>query len=122
MLAQNVDGTDNLLAVNAQLRLVGDVADKNSAAEIQALVTAANDAITYVVGTVANETGTSEASTGTLSEQAQLDAYAAAGITGVTADNLLAVNAQLRLETTSTNKDSVSDIQAIVTKANDAIT
>jgi hypothetical protein len=116
----STDGTDNLAAVNAQV-LLSDSGDANTVAKIQSLVSAGNDAITYVTGTVANEIGTSDASTGTLSEQAQLDAYTAAGITGVSADNLLAVNAQLRLETTSTNKDSVGDIQAIVTKANTAL-
>jgi hypothetical protein len=112
---------DNLLAVNAQLRLETTGTNKDSVSDIQAIVTKANDAITYLTTTIqplttapadGTETG------GEISVDDQLAAYAAAGITGVSADNLLAVNAQLRLETTATNKDSVSDIQAIVTKAN----
>jgi len=112
---------DNLLAVNAQLRLEASTTAKNSVSEIQSIVTKANAALAYIHSDVAVETGTSDATTGTLSEQEQLDAYAAIGVTGVTADNLLAMNAQLRLETAPENKDSVADIQAIVTKANAAI-
>jgi TusA-related sulfurtransferase len=115
---------DNLLAVNAQLRLETTATDKDSVSDIEAIVTKANDAIAYLTTTIqplttapadGAETG------GEISVDDQLAAYAAAGITGVSADNLLAVNAQLRLETTATNKDSVSDIQAIVTKANTAL-
>jgi hypothetical protein len=122
---------DNLLAVNAQItkQLLEDVglgdptANLNSVSELQAKVGAANAALDYLVDTVqANTTAPVSDATGSeLLLADQLDAYTYAGVRAVTADNLLAVNAQLRLETVAGNKDSVADVQAIVALADAAI-
>jgi hypothetical protein len=104
----DASGSDNLSAVNAQVLLAAD-GDANSVADIQGLVTAGNAALSYLTTTIQPLTTAPAAGSegaGELSVDDQLAAYAAAGITGVSADNLLAVNAQLRLETTSPNKDS----------------
>ncbi|WP_340245397.1 hypothetical protein, partial [Roseobacter sp. HKCCA2468] len=88
---------DNLLAVNAQLRLVALADGKDSLEELSALVTAGNDALAYVRDVVSSLTvapATLAQGESGLTMTDQLAAYTAAGITGVTADNLLAVNAQ----------------------------
>ena len=82
---------DNLLAVNAQMRLETTVADKDSVADVQAIVALAESALDYIVSTIAPLD-----STAVTNAAAQLAAYSAAGIAGVTVDNLLAVNAQIR--------------------------
>jgi hypothetical protein len=115
---------DNLLAVNAQLRLETTAADKDSVADIQTLVGLAESALDYLVDTVqANDTAAPSGSeaAGALALEDQLAAYGAAGMRDVTADNLLAVNAQMRLETTTADKDSVADVQAIVGLADAAL-
>jgi hypothetical protein len=114
---------DNLLAVNAQMRLETATADKDSVADIQAIVGLAESALDYLVDTVqANTTAPVSGATGSeLLLADQLAAYGAAGVRAVTADNLLAVNAQMRLETTVADKDSVADVQAIVALADAAL-
>ena len=105
-------GSDNLAAVNAQVLLAAD-GGVNSLLELNAIVAAANNAITFLSTTVQAQTGTLS-----LSADQQIKAYVDAGVTGVTNDNFLAVNAQLRLDTVAGNKDSVSEIQAKVAAAN----
>jgi outer membrane translocation and assembly module TamA len=103
--------TDNLAAVNAQV-LAAATGGADTVSEVQALVTAA-DAALATIEAYNNGNGTSPAAL-TVAE------YAAAGITGVTTDNLAAVNAQVLAAATG-GADTVSEVQALVTAADAAL-
>ena len=109
----NVTGVsaDNLAAVNAQV-LAAAAGGADTPAEIQALVTAADAAIAAIE---AYNNGD-----GTTPPALTLQDYADAGITGVTADNLTAVNAQVLAAATG-GADTTPEIQALVTAADAAI-
>jgi capsule polysaccharide export protein KpsE/RkpR len=102
---------DNLAAVNAQV-LAQAALGADTAPEVQALVTAANAALAKIEA-YNNGDGTTPAAL-TLAD------YAAAGITGVTADNLAAVNAQV-LAQAALGADTAPEVQALVTAANAAL-
>ena len=99
---------DNIAAVNAQVEAVA-AGDADSVEEIQALVTAANDALAVIE----NFDGVDPAA---LTEAH----YAAAGIDGVSIDNLAAVNAQV-LAAADGGADSVGEITQIVADADAAL-
>ncbi|MCP3675329.1 MAG: hypothetical protein GY829_12765, partial [Gammaproteobacteria bacterium] len=108
--AAGVTGVDagNLDAVNAAIDAV-EGTDADTAAEIQAIVDAVN----------ALEIITDYAENGT-TEPTETN-YTAAGVTGVTADNLAAVNAEIDAVATGEGADTVTEIQAIVDGVTDAI-
>jgi len=99
--------TDNLAAVNAQVSAAA-TGGANSAVEIQNLVTTVTDALAKIEAY----------NNGDDTSPAALDVadYAAAGITGVTADNLAAVNAQVLAAATG-DADTVSEVQGLVVAA-----
>jgi hypothetical protein len=101
----------NLKAVNAQV-LAGAMGDADSLAKVQALVSAANAALTKVE-TYNNGNGVTPASLA-------LGDFAAVGVTGVSQNNLVAVNAQI-LKAAPGAADTVDEIQALVGKANAAL-
>ncbi len=102
---------DNLAAVNAKV-LAADVLGANTAIKIQALVTKANEALAKVEAyNVGN---------GTTPVALALADYVAAGVTGVSLDNLAAVNAKVLAAATG-GADTVPEIQALVTKANETL-
>ncbi|MBP6221117.1 MAG: hypothetical protein KA414_08370, partial [Limnohabitans sp.] len=102
---------DNLAAVNAQV-LAKDWTEADTAPEVQALVTAANTALAKIEA-YNNGNGTTPAALTPAD-------YKAAGITGVTDDNLAAVNAQV-LKQDVGGANTVGEVQALVTDANAAI-
>ncbi len=104
--------TDNLAAVNAQV-LAAAAGDADTPTEVQTLVTAANSALTKVE---AYNNGN-----GTTPIALTLQDYADAGITGVSADNLAAVNAQV-LAAAVGDADTPTEVQTLVTAANSALT
>ncbi len=103
--------SDNLAAVNA-LILASSSGDTDSAAEIQALVTILNSAITKIEAyNIGN---------GTSPPALVLQDYLDAGISGITGDNLAAVNAQI-LAAVPGAADTVSEIQSLVNAADAAL-
>ena len=102
---------DNLAAVNAQV-LAQAALGADTAPEVQALVTAANTALAKIEA-YNNGNGTTPAALTPAD-------YVAAGITGVTADNLAAVNAQV-LKQDVGGANTVGEVQALVTVANAAL-
>ena len=102
---------DNLAAVNAQV-LAQSTGGADTVAEVQALVTAANNALAKIEAYNNGNGATPAALT--------LQDYANAGITGVTVDNLPAVNAQV-LKQNALGADTSPEVQALVTAANNAL-
>jgi hypothetical protein len=102
---------DNLAAVNAQV-LKQSTGGADTQAEVQALVTAANTALAKIE---AYNNGN-----GTTPSALTLQDFADAGITGVSADNLAAVNAQVLKQATN-GANASPEIQILVTAANAAI-
>lgn len=102
---------DNLPAVNAQVRAAAPGA-ADTCPEIQAKVTLGNAALQKIED-YNNGTGTNPPAL-------KIDDYVAAGVTGVTLQNLAAVNAQVWLASPG---GAVTDplIQARVTSANQAL-
>ncbi|PVE42685.1 beta strand repeat-containing protein, partial [Limnohabitans planktonicus] len=98
--------TDNLAAVNAQV-LAAKAGEANSVVEVQDLVTAGNTALAKIE----NYNGTTALN---------VEDYAAAGITGVTTNNLAAVNAQV-LAAKAGEANSVGEVQGLVTAGNNAL-
>ena len=98
----------NLAAVNAQVLAAG-TGEANSVSEVQALATLVIDAALATIEAYNNGDGTSPAALAVAD-------YAAAGITGVTADNLAVVNAQVLAAATG-GADSVSEVQGLVVAA-----
>ncbi|NQZ30324.1 MAG: hypothetical protein HRU06_03575, partial [Oceanospirillaceae bacterium] len=111
--AAGIEGVsqDNLLAVNAQVLDAG-ANDTDTVAEIQAEVSAANDALAKIEA-YNNGDGSNPLAL-------MISDYRGAGVTGVSADNLAAVNAQV-LDSLSGETDSVSEIQAVVAVADNAL-
>ena len=102
---------DNLAAVNAQV-LKQSQGDADTPAEIQNLVNAANAAIAKIE---AYNNGT-----GTTPPPLTLTDYADAGITGVTAQNLAAINVKVFAQPTG-GADTAPEVQSLVDTANAAI-
>ena len=102
---------DNLLAVNAQVLAAANGA-ADTVAEIQSLVSTANAALASIEA-YNNGDGTTPAAL-------LVTDYTAAGITGVSVDNLASVNAQI-LAAAPAAADTVSEIQTLVTIANAAL-
>ncbi|WP_297723641.1 cadherin repeat domain-containing protein, partial [Limnohabitans sp. Rim8] len=98
---------DNLAAVNAQV-LAQAAGGADTAPEVQALVTTANTAIQKIEA-YSNGNGVSPAAL-------SLADYTNAGITGVTADNLAALNAQVLAQATG-GADTAPEVQAVVDTA-----
>jgi len=91
-------------------------------------VTAGNNALAYILSDVAVETYALDDVSGNeavLTTNEQMTAYAEAGVRNVTADNLLAVNAQIRKQQAADgntdNLNSVADLQAQVVAADNAL-
>jgi len=103
--------TDNLASVNAQV-LAAATGGADTIAEIQTLVTAANTALAKIE---AYNNGDGSIPAALIAQD-----YADAGITGVSTDNLAAVNAQVLAAATG-GADTVAEIQALVTAANNAL-
>ncbi len=103
--------TNNLNAVNAQVDVVTKL-DADTVPEVQALVTSANDALAKIE---AYNNGD-----GTTPSALTLQDYSNAGITGVTTNNLNAVNAQVLAQAIG-GADTVPEVQALVTSANNAL-
>ncbi len=105
---------DNLAAVNA--RVAGaDREGADTVAELDALVTLANEdvaAAAAALGTIA-----SYAEDDANNPAPTVDTYATAGVTGVTAANLAAVNARVA-GLAREGADTVSELDALVTLAN----
>ncbi|MCP3674131.1 MAG: hypothetical protein GY829_06630, partial [Gammaproteobacteria bacterium] len=101
--------TDNLAAVNAAIDAATG-AEANTVGEIQGIVDNVTDAISLISAYAADNTAT----TPTLAD------YAVAGVTGVTTDNLAAVNAAIDAAT-GADADTVGEIQGIVDGVTDAI-
>jgi hypothetical protein len=102
--------SDNLAAVNAQvLKQINGGADTLS--EVQALVAAANAAIQKIEDY--------NRGNGTTPPALTVDDYEAAGITGVTPENLDALNAQV-LKQVDGGADSVPEVQALANGLNTA--
>ncbi|MEK7346626.1 MAG: hypothetical protein AAB176_13150, partial [Pseudomonadota bacterium] len=101
----------NLEAVNAQVLAQG-IGGADTQPEVQALVTAANAALAKIEA-YNNGNGTTPAA---LTPQD----YEAAGITGVTAANVAAVNAQVLAQATG-GADTAPEVQALVAEANTAL-
>jgi hypothetical protein len=106
--------TDNLLAVNAQLRLETTAANKDSVADIQTIVGLADDAIA-LIEEYNNGDGDTVLTHTTATGQKVLTKpdYEAAGIIGVTDANLVAVNAMI-LGASTSGADTVEKIQTLV--------
>ena len=102
----------NLAAVNANV-LAAATGGADTTAEVQALVTAANSAVTKIEA-YNNGDGTSPAAL-------VVADYTAAGVTGVTAANLAAVNASVLAAATG-GADTTAEVQTLVTAANSAVT
>ena len=102
---------DNLAAVNAQV-LKQNTGGADSTTELQALASAANAALAKIEAYNNGDGVTPPPLT-------EAD-YAAAGITGVTADNLTAVNAHVLAQATG-GADTVSEIQALVVNGSTAM-
>jgi hypothetical protein len=98
----------NLAAVNAQVLAAG-TGEANSVSEVQALATLVIDAALATIEAYNNGNGTTPAALAVAD-------YEAAGITGVTADNLAVVNAQVLAAATG-GADSVSEVQGLVVAA-----
>jgi hypothetical protein len=101
----------NLAAVNANV-LAAATGGADTAPEVQALVTAA-DAALATIEAYNNGDGTTPAAL-TVAD------YTAAGITGVTAGNLAAVNANVLAAATG-GADTAPEVQALVTAADAAL-
>jgi hypothetical protein len=102
--------SDNLAAVNAQvLKQINGGAD--TLGEVQALVAAANAAIQKIEDY--------NRGNGTTPPALTVDDYEAAGITGVTPENLDALNAQV-LKQVDGGADSVPEVQALANGLNTA--
>ncbi len=102
---------DNLASVNAQV-LKQDAGGADSPLEVQQLVSAANTALQKIEDY--------NNGNGTLPSALTVSDYLAAGITGVTADNLAAVNARVLAQTPG-GANSDPKIQLLVESANSAI-
>ncbi len=96
----------NIAAYKAEIGTSGALADK---AAIETLVAKVN----AIAKISAYTTSTSSAPT--------VADYTDAGVTDVTEDNLDAVNAAINALTAPTDADTTSEIQAVVTKVNDAL-
>lgn len=96
---------NNLAAVNAQV-LAAATGGADTVAELQSLVTAANNAIAKIE---AYNNGD-----GTTPPALTLQDYVAAGVSGVNANNLAAVNAQVLAASTG-GADTVPEMQTLVT-------
>ena len=101
----------NLAAVNATV-LAAATGGADTTAEVQTLVTAANSAVAKIEA-YNNGDGTTPAAL-TVAD------YTAAGVTGVTATNLAAVNASVLAAATG-GADTTAEVQTLVTAANAAV-
>ena len=99
------------MAVNANV-LAAATGGADTTAEVQALVTAANSAVAKIEA-YNNGDGTTPAAL-------VVADYTAAGVTGVTADNLAAVNANVLAAATG-GADTTAEVQALVTAVNAAV-
>jgi VCBS repeat-containing protein len=98
---------ENLAAVNAAV-LAAAAGEANSVAEVQALVTAGNNALAKIEN-YNNGNGTNPAAL-------TPEDYAAAGVTGVAAENLAAVNAAV-LAAAAGGANSVAEVQNLIDTA-----
>ncbi len=98
----------NLAAVNANV-LAAATGDADTTAEVQTLVTAANAAVAKIEA-YNNGDGSSPAAL-TVAD------YTAAGVTGVTATNLAAVNASVLAAATG-GADTTAEVQTLVSAVN----
>jgi hypothetical protein len=100
--ANSVDGTDNLLAVNAQIARAA-TNDANSTLDIQWAVARANAAIASIEAY----------NNGTLGRELTIDDYAAVGINGVVPDDIHSINEEASINSVLA-LNSVSEIQGLV--------